>query len=472
MAFLAAAVLEPLPAAMPVVKLAQQQPAAPTQASEAMRASLFRPADFARLTEALKRKQALLPDLDESAVRAEFEKRALAGDTEAALTLGLMLRYGEGASDKAAGEKLIAAAAESGHARAMAELGRLLLADEGRADGPAQAEAWLRKAGAAGESEGAFLLASAQRLGILDPRDGEDPTRILVTAAEQGNASAQRLMLLLYLQGEDGATKGQIWAWTEMQAERGDTEAMVMRAKMSLADGDQTGGVRWLERAATAGSAAAVLGLVDIALRDGADAEVFEMARRHLRAILAEPATATAEARFALALVELSRAQDGAARQGPIALLHEAAEGGYYRAGLFAFAIEDGMNWRQALAAVERADLLAAREEYLAERRRRSANVDDNSGSAGELPARVVSAPYIPFPDELKAARSSGTVVLECEIDSDGSINHVVVISSDHPAFSAAAIAGLQETKLEPARKGGRPVRSRLRIPVDFKLPR
>ena len=138
------------------------------ESAKHVRTQMLRPTDFAKLTAELKRKQALASGLDEGAERAELEKRALTGDADAALTLGLLLRYGEGAGNRAHGERLITAAAEAGNARTMAELGRILLADETRAGGPEAAERWLRQAWAAGESEGAFVLASAQSIGILE----------------------------------------------------------------------------------------------------------------------------------------------------------------------------------------------------------------------------------------------------------------------------------------------------------------
>jgi len=426
-------------------------------------AHLDRPTDFAKLTAELKRRQALAAGLDQTAMRAELEKRAVAGDAEAALTLGLMLRYGEAAPDKAQGEKLIAAAAETGNARAMAELGRILLADETRADGPVQAEAWLRKAWAAGESEGAYLLASSQRLGMLEPAAGEMPNELMLAAAELGNDSARRLFIRAAVNDDlEEATPEQVTRWSEELAKTGDLWGMELWARQLKKSGEHAAAIEWFQRAAAAGSASAAVVLANYGIGDeSAQLGAIDHLREQIAVVGAEGVTA----RRYLAFLLSYQPQTDAVRAEILGRLREAGAQHDYRAKLTADLIEGGASARDAF----RQQLALSDEEVyrrIAEERRQKLA----DGAGGDSPPTILEAVGPAYPSELMAAQMDGMVTVQFFVDEDGTVADLHVISSDHPAFSAAALEALARWRFRPGIKEGKPVATRMQIGVPFTM--
>lgn len=63
----------------------------------------------------------------------------------------------------------------------------------------------------------------------------------------------------------------------------------------------------------------------------------------------------------------------------------------------------------------------------------------------------------------------SGTVVLVLDVDAEGAISKVAMDrSSGYPKLDAAAIEAAAAWRFTPAQEGGKPVRSRVRVPVTF----
>ncbi len=427
---------------------------------------MLRPTDFAKLTAELKCKQALAAGLDEGAERAELEKRALTGDADAALTLGLMLRYGEGAGDRVHGEKLITAAAEAGNARAMAELGRILLADETRAGGPEAAERWLRQAWAAGESEGAFLLAGAQRLGLLEPMSNEDPAEILLAAAELGNDSARRL-LIAPNEGDPrgGVTAEQVLRWTEELANGGDTDAMYTLGDRYRKLGNHAAAVAWFQRAAANGYAMATLALSNYGI---GDQEVQQSVINHLRVQLSSPATADSSGRYTLAFLLSYQSDTEANRAEILGLLREAAGQHDYKAANALRLIMGGSAPRVAMGAMIGVDRDTA---YAREVQTKSDALDQKHPETGELLNAVpkpLQTPKPQYPVELLAAKTAGNVTVQFVIDETGAVRDPQVIASDHPAFSAAVIEAIGRWRFTPGVMDGKTVATRTQIDFPF----
>ena len=433
-----------------------------------MRAQLHRPTDFAKLTAELKRKQALAAGADEAAVRAELETRVLGGDVEAALTLGLLLRYGEGATDKAQGVQLIVSAAESGNARAMAELGRLLLADETRADGAAEAEHWLRKAWAAGESEGAYLLASSQRLGLLDPVAGESSTSLLLAAAEQGS-EASRLLLSLLRKELGEADRAKLGQWLAQTAETGSVPAMLQLASLKKEAGDYEAAIRWLERAAANGSTNAIMALAQSASLGATRGDARESAIAHLRVQLDNPTTDSSRARYALAALLLAKPDSAAGNRGEALGLLRAAGETIRQAAVAAMLIEDGTDPRAAIQTVLTMKDDEAYVRFVELRRARSDTT--YSALADGMPKPVATATPL-YPSELKASGTTGDVTVRFIVGADGMVADCSVVRSDHPAFSAAAVEAVKQWRFHPGVKNGSPVATQLQITIPFRLPK
>jgi len=90
-----------------------------------------------------------------------------------------------------------------------------------------------------------------------------------------------------------------------------------------------------------------------------------------------------------------------------------------------------------------------------------------------QLPA-ILSGPIASYPDLLRQAGIQGRVVLEAVVDTVGHVEpgSIVVVSAAHPGFVAGARQAVAATLFRPATVRGRPVRVRVRIPMEFTLRR
>lgn len=84
----------------------------------------------------------------------------------------------------------------------------------------------------------------------------------------------------------------------------------------------------------------------------------------------------------------------------------------------------------------------------------------------------LLSAPPARYPEMLRLARIEGVAMIEGVVDTLGRMEHATlrVVSSPHPAFSAAALESLGGAVFRPGRVYGRAVRVLVRIPVRFTL--
>ncbi|MFI5356008.1 MAG: energy transducer TonB [Opitutales bacterium] len=74
------------------------------------------------------------------------------------------------------------------------------------------------------------------------------------------------------------------------------------------------------------------------------------------------------------------------------------------------------------------------------------------------------------YPDELGAAGTSGQVLVEFVVGTDGNVTGAHVISSTAKGFEAPAIAAVNQWKFMPGAKNGHKVNTRLRVPIVFAL--
>ena len=81
------------------------------------------------------------------------------------------------------------------------------------------------------------------------------------------------------------------------------------------------------------------------------------------------------------------------------------------------------------------------------------------------VPVRTVAPDY---PADLRAAGTSGLVVLSCAIDDKGVVTETKVAKTTNEAFNQAAIDAVGKWKFRPAQKDGKPVAIRISLPVKF----
>lgn len=82
----------------------------------------------------------------------------------------------------------------------------------------------------------------------------------------------------------------------------------------------------------------------------------------------------------------------------------------------------------------------------------------------------IRSAPR--YPSQLKRMGVQGKVWIIFIVDENGNTGKARVIESAHPEFSESAIEAVQSWKFEPGKKGGKAVKTRVRIPLSFSIRR
>lgn len=84
----------------------------------------------------------------------------------------------------------------------------------------------------------------------------------------------------------------------------------------------------------------------------------------------------------------------------------------------------------------------------------------------------VLSAPNPPYPELLRQAGITGTVMLEGIVDTLGRAEpgSIKVVSSPNVGFNQPAVTTMQKALFRPARVRGRAVRVLIRLPIVFKL--
>ena len=92
--------------------------------------------------------------------------------------------------------------------------------------------------------------------------------------------------------------------------------------------------------------------------------------------------------------------------------------------------------------------------------------------STEELNAQAkLRVPVSPvYPDEMKQARTEGSVTIEFIVCKDGAVRYPRIVKSSHPAFEKAAIDAVWKWRYNPGRKEGQDVNCRVRQILEFQL--
>ena len=78
--------------------------------------------------------------------------------------------------------------------------------------------------------------------------------------------------------------------------------------------------------------------------------------------------------------------------------------------------------------------------------------------SGGVLNGKAISLPKPPYPPVARAAKASGTVVVQVTVDEDGNVVSAQAVSG-HPLLQAAAVAAAHGAKFAPTKLSGQPVK-------------
>ncbi len=78
--------------------------------------------------------------------------------------------------------------------------------------------------------------------------------------------------------------------------------------------------------------------------------------------------------------------------------------------------------------------------------------------SAGVLNGKAISLPKPPYPPIARAAKASGTVVVQVLVDENGNVVSANAVSG-HPLLRAASVAAARSAKFSPTKLSGQPVK-------------
>ena len=73
------------------------------------------------------------------------------------------------------------------------------------------------------------------------------------------------------------------------------------------------------------------------------------------------------------------------------------------------------------------------------------------------------------YPDDARQARIQGTVVLKVQIDANGDVEDLSVVSG-HPMLAPAALEAVKQWKYKPFLLNGQPMKVETQVTVTFKL--
>jgi protein TonB len=87
-----------------------------------------------------------------------------------------------------------------------------------------------------------------------------------------------------------------------------------------------------------------------------------------------------------------------------------------------------------------------------------------------DRPPSPVFQPAPVFPVALKREVSQATVLVEFIVSNRGKVVEAVAVDSSYRGFEDAAVAGVMRWQFKPGMKGGRPVNTRMRVPLVFRV--
>jgi TonB family protein len=108
----------------------------------------------------------------------------------------------------------------------------------------------------------------------------------------------------------------------------------------------------------------------------------------------------------------------------------------------------------------------------LSDRNRRSSDAGDMVYASIEVstPARIKSKPVPQYPDEAKAHRIEGVVVLQAVLSSSGRITDIQILEGLPYGLTEQSIAAARRIRFEPAIKDSRPVSTLVKLEYHFGL--
>ena len=93
------------------------------------------------------------------------------------------------------------------------------------------------------------------------------------------------------------------------------------------------------------------------------------------------------------------------------------------------------------------------------------------AGAEGVSPPTVITHVDAQYPSSALPMREHGDVTVAVTVDVDGRVSKTEVLASGGPSLDEAAVVAVRQWTFTPARREGKPVASRIRIPFHFAPP-
>ena len=74
------------------------------------------------------------------------------------------------------------------------------------------------------------------------------------------------------------------------------------------------------------------------------------------------------------------------------------------------------------------------------------------------------------YPAALRLNKTEGEALVEFVVDPTGLIRDAHIVRNTHPGFAELSVAAVRTWRFEPGYRGGRPVYTRMQIPIRFQL--
>ena len=90
------------------------------------------------------------------------------------------------------------------------------------------------------------------------------------------------------------------------------------------------------------------------------------------------------------------------------------------------------------------------------------------ASSAASTAPKLSTIPKLEYPASMIDSKLDGAVAVMVAVAKDGTTSDALVICSNHPEFSAAALLAVKAATFVPATRAGQPVESVATLPIDF----
>lgn len=90
--------------------------------------------------------------------------------------------------------------------------------------------------------------------------------------------------------------------------------------------------------------------------------------------------------------------------------------------------------------------------------------------AGNQVPPKAITRTPPEYPYVMRRYGLRGQVTVQFEVNPQGKVQNVTVVSSDNPGFEESAIKAVQQWVFQPGMRDGQPVTEQMRVPITFQL--